>query len=356
MKVRGENLKDYFYNYVDESVDKKGRYTFFRFTRAQRKVYSKSVMFGVMSESGAGIRMSFDTDGDRFSLRYKLTKINNMLPEWIKNNGMGKFFRQLVQLSKQATAAKGVAFFNHGIDVYINGQKAKTIKAKKRRIRFKFFNPEKEKVHIDVYLPLFCNIAVRRLHCNGNVSPAVTPKRRMICFGDSITQGFYAQSPTDCYVGLLAKNLDFDAINQGVGGYMFDPDVLVDCDKLGNAEAVTVAYGTNDWRFGDDFEVVRQNARAFFEKLHLIYRETPVFVLTPIWRSDCDIKTKVGEFEAVRQMIAQEASAYPDFYVIDGLKLVPHDKNYFADGFLHPNDKGFAIMAQHVTEEMRKKV
>jgi hypothetical protein len=54
------------------------------------------------------------------------------------------------------------------------------------------------------------------------VAAPVPPRRRLLALGDSITQGMVAAGPAGGYAMQLARLLDADLLNQGVGGHIFD--------------------------------------------------------------------------------------------------------------------------------------
>ena len=69
--------------------------------------------------------------------------------------------------------------------------------------------------------------------------------RKLLCFGDSITQGVYSNHPSLSYACRLADLLDADLTNKGIGGDMVFPELV--CEREANTpDLITVAYGTND--------------------------------------------------------------------------------------------------------------
>lgn len=51
-------------------------------------------------------------------------------------------------------------------------------------------------------------------------------------------------------------------------------------------------------------------------------------------------------------MIVKEASRQ-QFHVIDGRPTIPHSPAFYKDGFLHPNDLGFALYGLYVIKNMK---
>ena len=118
---------------------------------------------------------------------------------------------------------------------------------------------------------------------------------------------------------------------------------------MGDFDAILVGYGTNDWS-KKSAEAFGTDADAFYKKLKELYPTTPVFVVLPIWRADYQTKPNTaGDFLACRALLGQLA-ARQGFHVLDDFAMVPHDTRLLSDGYLHPNDLGFALYGQRLME------
>ncbi len=127
---------------------------------------------------------------------------------------------------------------------------------------------------------------------DGAFVEAVRPKKKLMAFGDSITQGFDALHPAKRYVATLCE--------------------------------------------------------SFFSLLAKKYTESKIFALSPLWRSDKDEKRAFGAFEDVEKDIREAVENIPNITFISGFDLIPHDIQFFADYGLHPNDERFAHFAGNV--------
>ena len=130
---------------------------------------------------------------------------------------------------------------------------------------------------------------------------------------------------------------------------MFDMR-MVDTSTDYNAEAVIVAYGTNDWSKWKDAQTFSENCSKFFETLMPLHKNVPVFVILPIWRFNCDAQKPIGTLQDAKAEIARIASGYKNVKIIDIYDVVPHE--LFTDG-LHPTDDGFAYYAENVLKQIK---
>lgn len=168
----------------------------------------------------------------------------------------------------------------------------------------------------------------------------VKPERKLLCFGDSITQGYDALHPSRRYTAQVADYLGMEEINKGIGGEKYQPELAAMKDDF-SPDLITVAYGTNDWRHRtkEEFE---EKCRNFYLNLAENYPNTPILAITPLWRTiqerqnfDC------GPFRGIHEAICKHTADLPNVTVIDGFDIVPHYSDYFADLTLHPNGAGY---------------
>jgi lysophospholipase L1-like esterase len=180
----------------------------------------------------------------------------------------------------------------------------------------------------------------------------VEPKTRIAVYGDSITQGYDAQSSANNYVNRLAYALTAEVFNYGIGGAMFDAR-LIDGEHVPNVDAVIVAFGTNDWSKRGSMAELSAGCRSFFERIVECYPNATLYAVLPIWRKNYLDEKPVGSFESAREEIARIVKSFNNTHVIDLFDEIPHDLSLFRDG-LHPNDSGFAYYAQGVLKRMAK--
>lgn len=206
---------------------------------------------------------------------------------------------------------------------------------------------------VQVFFPNLATATLKRVEISdGAVIKPVSPKLRIQCYGDSITQGYDAYYSSRSYVNILARKLDAEVFDQAIGGAKFNSEVIHNLDHT--PDIVTVAYGTNDWS-GRDYDTFVGEADKFLKKLKEVYCGTKVFIILPIWRADWDTKTESCGFYEGRGIIAKIA-AECGFEIIDDINLVPHDARMFSDLYLHPNDEGFELYGKTLAGYIQQKL
>ena len=333
--------------------DKDGFLFFRRFLPAQMEVYSEDLIPCLMTRCSTGVYLLFQTTGNKLRLICKKTSVIEILPTVLKDLGISKLIEMGNELKENVkNYGNGQISVEDSFDVFVDGIKIAEPKPKSGKIRISFKNPKHKLVTVKICLPIFAEIGIKEIKCNGVTKAGDSTKEIMYCFGDSITQGFVAGSPSCSYTALLSDALNMDALNQGVGSYYYMAESLIGLETLPVPKLITVAYGTNDWTMMPDIETIRTNVQKYFNRLNTLFPNTPIFVITPIWRGDMDVEQPSGFLEDVIELIENEALQYANIKIINGLEISSHKSEDYADGWLHPNKEGFAVMAKGILDKI----
>lgn len=313
-----------------------GRICFSRFTDEQRHLYkNRDENCYLRSLSSSGIKLSFTTDSKNLSLTVDVAPGSSR-----------KYFS--IDVFSGTDCIGHLDNFNK--DEMPQKYTETVWPLEKTTKHFSLGDGTKD---ITVYLPWSMNTMIEDISLDDNAT--LVPKKRaktLLAFGDSITQGYDALRSSDTYVARLARALDADEINKGIGGETFFPELAATKESV-SPDIITVAYGTNDWSLLDK-ETYTKNCALFFKNLRSTYKNAQIFAITPLWRTDIHETTKLGAFSELEEVIRNETKNF-DITVISGLDMVPHDKNYFADLFVHPNDTGFEHFYNNLYQVIIKK-
>lgn len=174
---------------------------------------------------------------------------------------------------------------------------------------------------------------------------------KILFYGDSITQGSGASCISVSYAQRVAKALNADFLNQGIGGSFFAPRAFPD-DLEYDPDIVIVAYGTNDWGFYAGSDRLALRAGEYLDKLCTKYAGKKLFGISPIWRSNgASEVTNVGTFQECCDIVKNAIRSH-NMILIEGEQLVPHQGMFFTDG-LHPNDLGHSCYANALLQKMQ---
>ena len=196
---------------------------------------------------------------------------------------------------------------------------------------------------IVVYLPADATIWIKNFQLNGDFTPAIK-EHKVLWLGDSITQGFGPLRSSLTYVSVANKLLGYSIINQGIGGYVYDKNSLMDMGY--KPEKLIVALGTN--QYGEE---TMKPVEDYYEQLFKIYGLLPTLCITPLWRDDPN--TNHEKLEQYCEGIKNVCRKYKNIIIVDGFKLVPHLSEYFLDN-LHPNALGAQVYGRNLVEKIRE--
>ena len=302
-----------------EIGEENGRFEFSRFTPAEREVYRGNIRVF----AAAGMRLEFRTDARSFAI------------------------------SGAASAASSRYFYY--FDVTVNGILCHHagFESCQEQPEFRFEFPLDGGLNeVCVYFPCLTRTLLDPVDFSGeSVLEPVVRKRTMICYGDSITQGYDARFPSLAYSNQRADALQAEMFNKAIGGDRFNPALAANGEAI-RPDLITVAYGTNDWSH-DSREKFQANGAAFFRNLTKVYPDVPVFAVQPIWRTQCETRiSEVGSFPEMYEMIRGMTAEYPQIRLVNGLGLVPHLSVCFSPDILHPNDFGFQFMGRNLLKEI----
>lgn len=187
--------------------------------------------------------------------------------------------------------------------------------------------------------------------------PAPRPAVRWVAHGDSVTQGFTASHVLKTYPFQVAETKGWQVINEGIGGRGC---VAADGDFLAGVEAeiFSVAIGVNDWQGGTELAVFRKNMTELLQRLRAGHPNSPVYVITPLWVppswKPAQAKYPLEEYRKIISEIVQTRIAGGDvrMKLVDGPALIDADPALFDKVAVHPNDAGFAQMADRLARLM----
>lgn len=186
-------------------------------------------------------------------------------------------------------------------------------------------------------------------------APAARPATRYVAFGDSVTHGFTASDITQTYAFQVAERNDWELVNLGIGGRgTHGPDGAFLAGV--KADVISVLIGVNDWQAGAELESFRANYAQLLSGLREGHPDTPVYLITPLWVPPTWAPvTARYPLEDYREIVREVAGERADsrLMVIEGTVLIDHDAALFDRIAVHPNDAGFAQMAERLARELR---
>lgn len=291
---------------------------FHRFTKEQEEVYDVS-QYHPKQYATAGVRLWFMTDSKSLDMKVVISKGSSR------------------------------KFWAH--DVVVNGTMIGSFQNETEEDIFgefeKHFDLGEGEKSVCIYMPWSaCSMLKEMILDDGSYVKPVKKDKKVLIYGDSITQGYDALNPINRYAGNLANALDAEEINKAIGGEKFCP-WLAEAKEDFEPDYISVAYGTNHWHRATS-EQFREICDEFYGNLVKNYPNAKIYALTPIWRKDRTDQTGFRDFEEIGEIIAGVVKKYDNIECISCRDFVPEDETLFSDLYLHPNDAGFEYYSEGV--------
>ena len=327
MKADTSQLSKMVHNALYHSFDENGGLHIHRFTEEQRRIYGEeNPDWVIRNRATASATLDFVTDSDRLALYYDVFPGSGM--SW------------------------------GSIDVCVDGVLYDSWYVQDLGMTLAGFDLPAGEHRVTVYLPWSMCMVIKELHLSeGATVKPVEKKCRLLCFGDSITQGYTARFTSMSYVNQVAAALDAEVVNQGVGGYYFNEATLDESLLAYQPDVITVAYGTNDYTHKDTLEGYAERSGKFIKKLSELYPNTKILGILPIYRNDEYHRVRkmyrTYTLDQARQALREQYEACPNGYVLAETGI-PHIPNAYFPDLLHPNELGFTFMAQGVIRKLRE--
>lgn len=295
----------------------------YRFTEEQEEIYKRvSEDFYKKSRATAGVKLCFETDSSALFLCVN-----------VKRASSRQYFSIDVMVNGEP-----VGYLDNFSDIEIP-QAYATIRCLQGKFSKQFALGEGTK-QVCLYLPWSMEVEIQELSLDdGAWIKPIKAAKKLLAFGDSITQGYDALRPSNRYAAKLAEALGAEEVNKGIGGERFFPE-LAETQESFEPDYITVAYGSNDWSKSEEDEF-KEKCQAFYAALNRNYPNARIFAITPIWRKDYTAEKMFGPFHKVSEDIENIVKEFENITCIHGFEFVPQEEKYFADLRLHPNDEGF---------------
>ena len=334
MKLTEEQLRAVALGAVRMPIED-GNLRFYRFSEAEDAFYNeRNTSFHDRSLCCAGVKLLFKTNSETLGLVAETEKRSSRTYFSFDVTVNGAYLGSLSNFSEETLPV------DYTVENYPLG-----------RFEKEFSLGAGEKT-VAVYFPALVRVTDFALTlADGASLIPIKPVKRLLVYGDSITQGYDARYPARRYAMRLAEALDAEEINKAIGGEIFCPR-LAELSDEDSIDYITVAYGTNDWS-ATSGERFLSDAKAFYSALSGRYPDAKIFAITPIWRANTDEAKPFGPFESVKEKLALAVQGLENVTLIDGIDLVPHDTALFADLRLHPRDEGFDLYAENLIGKIK---
>ena len=325
MKLEPKTISQLVHNTLSYTFGENDDLHFYRFTQTQRQTYKQeSPEWEMKCDASASVTLDFVPDSDYIALKFDLRPGSSQ--RWCS------------------------------IDLYVDGVFWDHRYAGDLSVTLAAFPLPAGDHRVTVYFPWSAQTVVKevRLSDGARVTP-IGARQKMLFLGDSITQGYLSRFASMSYVNQVARILDMEAVNQGIGGYYFN-DATIDETLLAyQPDIILVAYGTNDYSRYESLEDYAAHSGSYLQKLAALFPHTPILGILPLYRNDQNHQARKlyrsYSLDDARAVLRAQYEACGYALVQTG---IPHVPQAYGPDFLHPNEFGFSVMAQGVSRKVQE--
>ncbi|MCU1424819.1 MAG: hydrolase family protein [Microbacteriaceae bacterium] len=177
-------------------------------------------------------------------------------------------------------------------------------------------------------------------------------------YGDSYTLGTGASAPDKRWSTILSTERNWREINPSVNGLGFinNRSTFGDGDLpsqviASEPDIVFVTMGLND-NFSFDYaaDEIETQIADDFERMHRALPDARFIVVEPFWYTD----ERPRSVDTIIGWVKDAAGQIGADYIPGASRWIEGHPEWMADDGLHPNDDGYAAMAERMTEELAK--
>lgn len=313
MRFTNDQLKKYYFGTYSFLENEEGYLQAFQYTQAQMDYFEKKdTFFFERCTASTSKTLEFLTEATEISFSYKIV--------WI--GSLDTFEMTVDGLISQIYYVKDL----------------------KEEGKLSFTLPKGRK-NVVIYLPADATVWVKNFEINDKAE-VPEKKGKLLWLGDSITQGYGPLRTAHTFVSVANRLLNYDVLNQGIGGYVYDKNSLMKMEGY-HPDKIIVSLGTN--QFGTESML---DIEEYYERLFEIYgTQIPILCIIPIWRGD--LPEQIPILESFCEKLKQIVSRYQNIKIVEGFRLVPHLPEYYLDN-LHPNELGAEMYGRNLVLEIER--
>ncbi|MBR7140497.1 MAG: SGNH/GDSL hydrolase family protein [Lentisphaeria bacterium] len=219
-----------------------------------------------------------------------------------------------------------------------------------------FYTDKKEMREFRLNFPLYNGVQKLSIALEENAvllppSPLAV-KSPVVIYGTSITQGGCASRPGTAFTNRLSRALQAEFLNFGFSGNgVNDPETAELLSTIEDPALFIIDSEANSI----SAELIQQRVPRFLDILRAKHPQTPILIVTKVPYGYRYIKTLPSLKEEFRKIyLERQAAGDSNIYFFDGSTFWDQDDTEHNVDGAHPNDSGFALMAQKLEPILRE--
>lgn len=214
---------------------------------------------------------------------------------------------------------------------------------------------------VRVWLPCLRGCELGDVYGEGSFIRPIAKRAQLLVLGDSVAQGFCAANAAENWPALVARERNFDLVNQSVGAQVFQYSSLAGLDELKgelDPEIIIVALGAN-YRWEPCGEcIVSRAIQVYLEGLDELFPKAKLMVMLPSVEAhepvahSCYKQVPAYIQKAALKVRSKRVAEGRPALLISQTPELERELWYDEDG--HPTSEGHMYLAEFVLAELDK--
>ena len=179
----------------------------------------------------------------------------------------------------------------------------------------------------------------------GNTRPYTDYNHKILVLGASCDQGLFADKPSDNYVDTVCRELNADFMNLSVGGEIYRADAI-DENVPFDPDLILVDLDGNTFYSGMSESDLAKRVKDYLTRLKSVYPDAKITVLSSVRDN------KPASWTQTLKTAALDCGVN----FIPGAPLIDQSTDFFNSDLVHPNSRGFALLAQNLLPLIREQL
>ena len=228
------------------------------------------------------------------------------------------------------------------------------------RDRFRFDDLPSGENLLELWLPQRGRFKLRSLELSdgATVAPFEDARPKWTTYGSSITHCGEAESPTQTWPAIVARELDLDLTALGYGGNCHMEPTIARMVRDLPADYLSMKVGINIYTKASlGMRTFRAAVVGFVQIVREKHPDTPFVVASPIFSPSLDGKPNAVDFTlgAMRNEVAEAVEALrahgdSNVHYVDGLTLLSADEAHLVPDGVHPDADGYKLMGRRFVD------
>ena len=215
---------------------------------------------------------------------------------------------------------------------------------------------------VELWLPQVGSFRLKSLELSDGATaePFEDPRPRWITYGSSISQCAAAESPTQTWPAIVARERGLNLTCLGFGGQCHLDTSIARMMRDLPADFISMCVGINIYGSGSmNARTFRPSIIGFVQILRERHADTPIVVMSPILSPPNETRPNAVGFtlRAMRDEVAAAVEALrahgdPNTHYVDGVQVFGPDLAHLLPDGVHPDAEGYRLMGRNFLQEV----